>query len=224
MSKSKQAVKPTITNEVAIDDLTMRDIGYRQAVTADVSRAIAVVVMNRVPSFPESIPDESKAELVQGYTMRFNEANPAIAYVRIGDNYLRVQDITDPEGAKEQVNIGVEFAMSFTQQAFGALKNEKSDNYNPALHGILKDIRTRVNKYCSNRFNDLVRMSKRIQNEGKERTRTQALEFSEYLTKQFDTMQDRCKTASVQRNDVSADVELFKRAKVAFFATWNHAA
>ena len=224
MSKSKQAGKPTITNEVAIDDLTMRDIGYRQAVTADVSRAIAVVVMSRVPSFPESIPDESKAELVQGYTMRFNEANPATAYVRIGDNYLRVQDITDPEGAKEQVNIGVEFAMSFTQQAFGALKNEKSDNYNPALHGILKDIRTRVNKYCSNRFNDLVRMAKRIQNEGKERTRTQALEFSEYLTKQFDTMQDRCKTASVQRNDVSADVELFKRAKIAFFATWNHAA
>lgn len=224
MSKAKQAVKPTVTNEIAIDDLSMRDIGYRQAVTADVSRAIAIVVMNRVPAFPESIPDESKAELVQGYTLRFNEANPAVAYCRIGDNYVRMQDITDPEGAKEQINIGVEFAMSFTQQAFGALKNEKSENYNPNLHAILKDIRTRVNKYCSNRFNDLVRMAKRIQNEGKERTRTQALEFNDYLLKQFDTMQDRCKTASVQRNDVTADVERFRRAKVAFFATWNHEA
>lgn len=223
MSKSKNT-KPTINNETNVEDLTMRDIGYRQAVTADVSRAIAIVVINRVPTFPESIPEETKAELIAGYTLRFNEANPAISYVRVGDNYLRVQDITDPEGAKEQINIGVEFAMSFTQQAFGALKNEKSENYNPNLHAILKEIRTKVNKYCSNRYNDLVRMAKRIQNEGKERTRTQALEFNDYLLKQFDTMQDRCKTASVQRNDVTADVEKFRRAKIAFFAKWNHEA
>lgn len=215
--------KPT-KQDPSFDDLSIRDLGYNQAKLQDATRKLTLAVMHKVPSFPEAIPDETKEELISGYQLRFNEANPAIAYARVGDLYVPMEQVHDGADVKERVSIGVEFAMSFSQQAFGALRNEKSATCNPALHGILKALRDKVNKYCSNRYAELVKMAKKIQNEGVERTRTQADDFNEVLHKGLNDLQDRCKTAHVRRNDVTADQERFKRAKIAFLAVWDHQA
>ena len=219
MTKQKFAAVSTLT--INVEPSSLRDAGYQQAVTSDATTNLVRFVMKHVPDFPESISDESKAELVSGYQLRFAENNPDVEYAVIDGNYLPVSTLKDVPEKTERVKIGSGFAMSFTQQAFGSLKNDKSPTYNPALHAIVKEWRNRVNKYCSNRFKDLVSAAKRILNEGKERTRAQADVFSDYLVKTFETMQTRCKVSKVQRSDETANEKLFIAAKVAFFAKWN---
>jgi hypothetical protein len=179
--------------------------------------------METVPSFPESISEEAKAELYSGYQLRFSENNPDVEYVVIDGNYLKASDVQNVPEKAERIKVGVGYVMSFTQQAFGAMANDKSPSYNPHLHGVIKSLRDKVNKYCSNTYKKLVRVVLEIQNEGKTRTRTQADSFSVYLDKTLDTMQTRCKTAKTQRGDETANLERFVKAKVAFLAVWNHA-
>jgi hypothetical protein len=219
MTKQKFAAVSTLT--INVEPSSLRDAGYQQAVTSDATTNLVRFVMKCVPDFPESITDEAKAELVSGYQLRFTENNPDVEYAVIDGNYLPISTLSDVPEKTERVKIGSGFAMSFTQQAFGSLKNDKSPTYNPALHAIVKEWRNRVNKYCSNRFKDLVSAAKRILNEGKDRTRAQADIFSDYLVKTFETMQTRCKVSKVQRSDESANEKLFIAAKVAFFAKWN---
>jgi hypothetical protein len=219
MTKQKFSAVSTLT--INVEPSSLRDAGYQQAVTSDATTNLVRFVMKHVPDFPESITDEAKAELVSGYQLRFTENNPDVEYAVIDGNYLPISTLSDVPEKTERVKIGSGFAMSFTQQAFGSLKNDKSPTYNPALHAIVKEWRNRVNKYCSNRFKDLVSAAKRILNEGKDRTRAQADIFSDYLVKTFETMQTRCKVSKVQRSDESANEKLFIAAKVAFFAKWN---
>ena len=203
--------------------LSLKDAAYRQAKSEDTTRSLARYVMETVPSFPESISDEAKAELWAGYQLRFSENNPDVEYVVIDGNYLKASDVQNVPEKAERIKVGVGYVMSFTQQAFGAMANDKSPSYNPHLHGVIKSLRDKVNKYCSNTYKKLVRVVLEIQNEGKSRTRTQADSFSVYLDKTLDTMQTRCKTAKTQRGDETANLERFIKAKVAFLAVWNHA-
>lgn len=220
MSKAIKAV-----NQINADTtpLSLKDAAYRQAKTEDATRSLARYVMQAVPSFPESISDEAKAEIYSGYQLRFSENNPDIEYVVVDGNYLKASELKDIPAKAERINVGVAYAMSFTQQAFGAMANDKSPSYNPALHGVIKSLRDRINKYCSNTYKKLVKVVLEIQNEGKPRTRTQADAFSVYLDKTFETMQTRCKTAKTQRGDDTANLERFVKAKVAFMSVWNHA-
>jgi hypothetical protein len=215
----QKAVVSTLT--INVEPSSLRDAGYQQAVTSDATNNLVRFVMGQCPDFPESISDESKEEIVSGYQLRFSENNPDIEYAVIDGNYLPVSTLKDIPEKTERVKIGVGYAMSFTQQAFGSLKNDKSPTYNTALHAIVKEWRNRVSKYCSNRFKDLVSAAKRILNEGKDRTRAQADIFADYLVKTFETMQTRCKVSKVQRDDETANEKLFIAAKVAFFAKWN---
>ena len=221
MSKKTSAV-PAV-NAIDSTPLSLKDAAYRQAKSEDTTRSLARYVMDNVPSFPESISDEAKAELYSGYQLRFSENNPDTEYVVIGGSYLKVSDVQNVPEKAERINVGVGYVMSFTQQAFGAMANDKSPSYNPGLHGVIKSLRDKVNKYCSNPYQKLVRVVLEIQNEGKSRTRTQADAFGIYLDKTFKAMQTRCKTAKTQRGDETANLERFTKAKVAFMAVWNHA-
>jgi len=221
MSKKTTAVHAVIANDST--PLSLKDAAYRQAKTEDATRSLAKYVMQNVPSFPESISDEAKAEIYSGYQMRFSENNPDTEYVVVGGNYVRAEDLAETPEKAERINVGVGYVMSFTQQAFGSMANAKSPSYNPALHGLIKTLRDKINKYCSNTYKKLVRVVLEIQNEGKVSTRAQADAFGIYLDKTFKAMQVRCKTAKTQRGDDTANLERFTKAKVAFMAVWNHA-
>jgi len=221
MSKKTTAVSAVIANDST--PLSLKDAAYRQAKTEDATRSLAKYVMQNVPSFPESISDEAKDEIYSGYQMRFSENNPDTEYVVVGGNYVRAEDLAETPEKAERINVGVGYVMSFTQQAFGSMANAKSPSYNPALHGLIKTLRDKINKYCSNTYKKLVRVVLEIQNEGKVSTRAQADAFGIYLDKTFKAMQVRCKTAKTQRGDETANLERFTKAKVAFMSVWNHA-
>lgn len=217
MAKAKFQTAQTVNYEPA----SIRDLGYKQAVIGDTTESLAKWAKEHIPTLPDSISDEAKDELYSGYILRFSENNPDVEYAVIGGNYLPMSELQDVPEKAERIHIGASFAMSFTQQAFGALNNDKSASYNPKLHEIIKKLREKINKYCSNRLGALKSEIKKLDNQGKERSRAQALEFADFLNKTFDTMQTRCKTAKTQRGDETANLELFIAAKAAFFAKWN---
>jgi len=213
---SKKIVIPTIELK------SLADAGYAQARSADVTRELTLFVMSRVPSFPDELPDEAKLELVKGYQLRFAENNPDVEYALVDSNYFSVTDLANGAELKGKIKVGIAVAMSYTQQAYGALGNDKSDNYNPALKTVIGVWRDKFSKYVSNRISDLKTLAKKIRNEDKPRERAATKDFDVVIKDTFDYLQTRCKVANA-RGDEMANERLFSEAKVAFMAKWNHA-
>ena len=208
------ATKALAVNAVNDQITSLKDGAYKQALANDRMRGVARFVLERCKSFPDQIPDEVKAELYAGYQLRFNEVNPAEQYAVINDHYVL---INTPELAdsKEKVNIGVDFAFSFTQQQYGKLKNE-----NPYLHAIIKAWRDKVNTYCSNRLGDLKRQARTILNEGKQRERGATADFAKRLDDVFKDLRIKCDNAQ-KRGDETADKKKFDLARSAFMTAWS---
>jgi hypothetical protein len=204
-----------------VSPVSLKDAAYRQAVASDTTRSTAKYVLDIIPSYPDNATDEQQAELTSGWHLRWDEVNPEVEYAVVDGNYLPVASLKKVPESAERIFVGLGFAMSFTQQAFGALGNTKSSSYNPKLHAILEVFRTKISKYCSNRKKELIAKIKSIQNEGKTSTRVQADTFVVYMGKTLDTMHTRCKTAKKQRGDETANEELFLKAKAAYMQVWN---
>jgi hypothetical protein len=210
---TKAAVVP------AVDQFTItsiKDGAYKQAVASDRMRGVAKFVLEHSKGFPETVQDEVKEQLYDGYRLRFNEVNKPERYAIVNDHYLLI-DGSNPalEDEREKVNIGVDYAFSFTQQQFGKMKNE-----NPYLHAIIKSWRDKVNNYCSNRLADLKRQARAIQNEGKTRERGATADFAKRIQDVFSDLADKCKNAQA-RGDETADSKRFATARTAFMTAWS---
>ena len=178
---------------------SISDASYQQAKAGDVVANVATYFIGKIAGFPQELSKESKAEIVKGYRVRYNEVFPAIkAKTEGGDTTLTV-----------------EYAYSYGQQAFGGLKAEK-----PLLHAQLKVIRDATSTYCSNRLADVVFQAKRIQGQATKKSRPEAIDFVDRITKVFDDLESKVKVA-VERNDSTADVARFKAAKAAFMKVWK---
>ncbi len=199
------------------DPISLKDGAYQQAKAGDRIRSVAKYVMANAVGFPETVADEVKEQLNEGYRLRFNENNPPDQYAVVDGNYLLI-DGSNPDlaNAREKISVGVDYAcVAFTQQQFGKLKNE-----NPALYAIIKSWRDRVSTYCSNRLSDLKRQAKAILNEGKKRERGATADFAKRIEDTFSDLATKCKTASA-RGDETANEAKFREARVAFMVKWN---
>ena len=207
-TKANPAVNEQITS--------LKDGAYKQAVASDRERGVAKYVMDKCKTFPDTIPDEVRAELYAGYQLRFNETNKADRYAIVNDHYLLI-DGSNPDLEKEReiVVIGCDYAMSFTQQQYGKLKNE-----NPYLHAIIKVWRDKISTYCSNRLGDLKRQARAIMREGKPRERSATADFAHRLEDVFKDLATKCKNAKA-RGDETADDKKFALARQAFMTTWS---
>lgn len=198
---------------------SFKDGAYKQAVANDRMRGVARYVMEQSKGFPETVPDEVKEQLYDGYRLRFNEVNQPERYAVVNDHYLLI-DGSNPalEDEREKVVIGTDFAFSFSQQQYGKLKNE-----NPYLHAIIKSWRDKVNTYCSNRLGDLKRQARTILNEGKTKERGATLDFGQRVVEVFKGDQGlivKCKNAK-SRGDETANEAKLKLAVDAFMVQWN---
>lgn len=190
----------TIGAESAV--LSFKDAGYQSAVSSERTASIARFVFEKCPSFLDDIPKEVKAELEEGFALRWQEINPAVKYT--------VDWVPSEKG---NIEVTLAFCLSYSQQAFGQMKNE-----DPVKHSVIKQVRDAFSKYKSNRMADLRTAVRRIANEGKTSTRQQAKQFVAWLDDTFDTMKARCKTATA-RGDADANevklrvaIDAFKRA------------
>lgn len=184
--------------------LSFKDAAYQSAVSAERSASIARYVLDKCPGFLDDIPKEVKAELDEGFALRWQEVNPAKKYTA---------DWVPSDTGNIEATLA--FCLSYSQQAFGQLKNE-----DPAKHSVIKDVRDKFNKYRSNRLADLKTAVRRIANEGKTSTRQQAKVYSEWLNDTFDAMKARAKTATA-RGDESAHEAKLRVAIDAFWKAYN---
>lgn len=196
--------------------LSLKDLGYKQAVTGDVFRNQAKYALENIVGFPEDVPDEAKTQLFDGYRLRFGENNEPVVFAVVDGNYVKATAEMVANKKLEKIKVGVDYAYSFSQQQFGQLKNEQ-----PQLHALIKDVRDKANKYCSNRLADLKRQARTILNEGKPRERSATVTFGERVINVLDDLKAKCKTASA-RGDETANEKALREACVAFMTKWNH--
>ena len=205
---------------------SLPDLGYRHGGALHTVKQLATWALDGgVKGFPDNVSDEDTLSIRQGYKRKHSELNPATQYCIVEGKYLKVSDmqlqgIELPKNP-ELVNIGVDYAFSFTQQQAGKLK----ETHNPVLHKIVADIRTRCNKYETTTFAKLQTEGNKILKERKGETtqRKGNLAFMEWLYNDkgvFDTMKTRCKNAKA-KGDEFADVAKLDKAILAFNAVFK---
>ena len=212
MSKAKQtpAVPQTFSS--------IKDMAYQQAQTGDKLRDQAAYAMESIAGFPTECSDEARAELNAGYILRYLDNHPEVIYAKIDGNYVKI-DASNAEQLKdkEKVKVSATIAMSYSTHAFGRL----NETHDPQYKAIIKQVRDDVSDYCSTCFKALKTTALKILNKGKTRERGATLNFDDKIKKVFEDLGTNVRNAN-KRGDPSADEKLFSKAKVAFFAVWNH--
>ena len=196
--------------------LNFKQIGYQQASFADSLKSLARQVHQSNPNFDEEVPEEVKTELNLGYQLRITENQPKIKqhFVIENGNYLPVDELAFKAFKGEKYIRSVENIMSYTPQAFGALRTS-----NPQLHSILKEPRDAISKYCSNTLNALKKAVREIKNEGKPRERGATRSFAETVKETMDGLKKKCANAKA-RVDETADEKKLISAISEFNRKW----
>jgi uncharacterized membrane protein len=193
---------------------SLKDLGYQQAKTGDSLNSQAEYAIEKISGFPNEISPESRAELYEGYRMRYSENHPATTYAVIDGHYVLATDEHTKNKKIEKIEVGVAYAFAYSSQEFGKLANT-----NPALHGLVKKWRDDVADYCSNRLGDLKSKAKKILNKGQASSRT-TLDFVQSMTKAFEAQEKSVKVKHA-KGDATADPAKFKTAVTAFWKTYK---
>ena len=180
-----------------------KDAAYKAVLAGESLNAVARWINEKCPTFLDTVPDTIKAELKSGFALRWQELNPA-------QTYDSVTWIPKDNG---NTLMTLDYCLSYSQQAFGQLKADQ-----PVLHGIIGPIRTKFNKFVSNKMNDIAREVRKVQNEGKTRERVQAKGFMTYVNDTFADMKKRCKTAQSRNDEQAVDEVKLRMAIDAFYA------
>lgn len=215
-----------MTNTVNAVDLKFKSLSQmaqNQAMLDDTLNSHAEFAIQTIAGFPESKPsDEEMEQLNNGYHKQYQATHPNKVYARVDNALVEFDTLTKEQQAKvkEKITVGVDFALSFTQQAFGKLRSDKEGG-DLALHAVLKEWRDNLSDYRNAKFKNLVNKAKAIINKGAKRERKATDDFIVRLKNVFDTLEKQCKTAQ-GRGDTTADPKLLKQAKLAFMTKYNH--
>jgi hypothetical protein len=211
MSKQKQ----TQTDSVFVDPTSWEDAGYKQARIGEASRGMAQWALSRCPGFAEEVPKEIKAGLYAGFQLRKHELE-GDKYYKLGEGgtYIPLKDKPD-DSVKGVVCMTINSAMSYSQQEFGKMRET-----DPAKHAIVKPLRNAFSDYAGNSLRALQGAVRKLQNEGKPRTRSANKTFLEAMKDAFDTYEGRVKTAN-DRSETGADPVKYKLAVAAFWKAYN---
>jgi hypothetical protein len=213
------------TNSVELDSfVSLRDLGYKQARVSGILESQAKYAMDKIPNFPlEKMEKKYRDELSQGYQLRYSEMYPNTEYAIIDGNYLPVSELSEEskDAKLERVTIGIDYIMSFSTQQWGSFRTSK-DPQLAKLWVRFNPRRIAFSDYCTRRIGDLVTKAKSLiaESEGKSRDRTATKAFGDYVSESFETFKTRCKTAHIQRGDVTANTKLLDEAIAAFNAVW----
>ena len=217
MSKSKVTLPATHAAQFG-DYKSLRDMAYNQAKTGDTLKQQAQYAIKSIAGFPTECSDESRAELNSGYLLRYLENHPEVTYARVDGNYILIDESNAEKlKDKEKVNMSATIAMSFSTHAFGRL----NETHDPQFKAIVKQIRDDVSDYYSTCFKALKQAALKIINKGKTRERGATKNFDVKVKDTLEELSTNVRNAA-KRGDPSADEKLFAKAKVAFFAVWNH--
>lgn len=217
MSK-KTAIAEAIISPADQPITSLVDLGYRQSGTRDSLQNQARYAIKNIVGFPDSIDDDSKALLQQGYKRRYNESHPPVMYAIVGGNYLVFDSLTPEakEKVKEKVEIGIDVVYSYTQQEFGKLSTT-----DPAKYAVIKSIREKCNTYMSGCLGDLKSAARKAIKADNPDSSKRAPN-KDFATKVDDALEGLLTTVktAIKRGDATADKERLIKAIAAFKAAW----
>ena len=201
--------------------VSITDGAYQQAKLHGTTKSIIASLMDMIPGLgfsDDAINDEVKVELRKGYATRWHEENPSTYYVAVDGNWVKCESEEKMLSHKkaDKFILDVHTAFGYTQQAFGALKNEE-----PLKHSLIKETRDKFNKYVSNRVGDLNREAKKLYRErnGIENTRSAVPLFYAWLTAPekgiLSQIRQRCINAKA-KGDETADLAKLDKALASF--------
>jgi hypothetical protein len=204
--------------------VSITDGAYQQAKLHGTTKSIIASLMDMIPGLgfsDDAINDEVKVELRKGYATRWHEENPSTYYVAVDGNWVKCESEEKMLSHKkaDKFVLDVHTAFGYTQQAFGALKNEE-----PLKHSLIKETRDKFNKYVSNRVADLNREAKKLYRErnGIENTRSSVPLFYVWLTAPekgiLSQIRQRCINAKA-KGDETADLAKLDKALASFKAS-----
>lgn len=197
----------------AVEYKSIRDFGFAVAGKTDAVRADGAWALDNIKNFLSEPAKEDINELKEGFRLRYATNNPDVEYAVVDGNYIPKSQLPADAKVLESVKIGVAYAFSFTQQAYGALKNDDLKKYQ-----IIQDLRDKVNKYTSNCLSDLKAAARKVEKQRNpdSSTRAATLAFYDFVDKSFDAWKQRCKSAEARGNDPSADSKALNDAIIAF--------
>jgi hypothetical protein len=181
---------------------SFKDAGYKAARSSETMASIAKWVTEQNPNFLDSPTDEQKADLRDGWALRWQELHPASKYT-----------IDWVPSDKGNIEVTLAYCYSYSQQAFGQLKNE-----NPVQHSVIADIRTKFNKYASNRMKELCAAIRANESEGKVKPKAATKDYATFLKDMFDGAKSRCKTATARGDETAPSEIALRQAIDAFYA------
>jgi len=172
---------------------SLTDMANQFAMSDDKAKIFAnhaahYAMTQHITSDASKVTPEQKAEIYDGFQLRFNINRPPKHYSKTGE------DIYVPlEAAREgSILIGIDYALSYTKHAVGQLVATK-----PALHGIVTDIRVRYSSYASKKYGRLLDAIKLIEDEnaGVTKTRKPNADFAVWIKETLDGIKTKNKTA-----------------------------
>jgi len=206
---------------------SIKDGAFQQAVQHNAGQNLTRRMMEFIPNLgadDDAITDDVRSELRSGYAMYWDTINPTRYFVAADNNWVECKTEEEMMSHKkaDKFMLDVHTAFGYSAQAFGALKNEE-----PKKYALVTETRTKFNKYCSNRINELKSSAKKIYNEmhGIQRERASTAVFGDWLMvgdkSALSNIRQRCVNAKARGNDETADLTKLDKALAAFKAVWS---
>jgi len=193
---------------------SLKDFAAKQAGHVLNGTAYAHWAADNIEGFPDDVSKESMEQIHEGYMLKYVEFVSPMKFLREGDAFIPLKaDSAAPEG-KEVIEIGPVLAMSYTSQAYGALRKDQ-----PNFHSLIKSVRSAFQKYTSNAWNSLVATHRRMTAAPRERSVNK--EFITYLDETFSGMTTRNKTALSRGDTTAIGTERLKHAIAEFRKAMN---
>ena len=197
---------PSTTVEPLMPEITsFKNAGYQANLIKEKGAIVARFIIENCPSFMDSkgIPDEVRAELKEGFALRWQENNPAIMYT--------ADWIPSKDGVNAMHNVTLAFCMSWTQQAFGAIDDS-------VKKGIIGKIRKDFSTYVSNSISNIRASIRGLDKTSK--AKVPPSEFFDYMNSKekgvWANVKARRKTAEA-RGDTTVPPELALRFAIDAF-------
>lgn len=217
-----------VSNEVEVKNL--QDLAMQHGSALDKVVALALWALKNIKGFPLKMSAEDTEQLQLGYRHKFSQKHPAVDYVIVEGNHLRVSDcemqgIEIPKNA-ERVSYGVDFAYSFNSNEVGRLKDTHGEFIYTLVAGEKTGIRTKCNKYVSNTLNKLIAEGVTQDNllKGIKVERKPNLDFADWLYAEkgpIKTMQQRATNQEAKKIITKDDVKRLNQAIIAFNVAWK---
>jgi hypothetical protein len=210
---------------------SLKDAGYKLAVTGETVATIAQYVMEQSPKIQEDLSvnahKELRADLAEGYKLRAHElwgqdyyvvSKDTGAWLFIG-NTIKTQGLQsklDEYKGREIKQINVHYATSVSTVDYGRMKND-----DPEQRKVIQPIREKFTKYEKDRNDSLIKAIKDLIADAKgEKRERQIVLFIDSVLKQFEAW-DKSVQVKANNKDKTADPVKYRMARDAFLKAYN---